>query len=89
MPSASVAARVPVETEKVSAAAVSVRVMLEGAVTIGVSLAPVKLTVSVLLPVALPSEAETVKDSEPEAERALREELELGWKRYLPVLDSM
>ena len=58
-------------------------------VTTGVSLAPVKLTVSVLLPVALPSEAETVKDSEPEAERALREELELGWKRYLPVLDSM
>jgi len=58
-------------------------------VTIGGSLAAVKLTERVLLPVALPSEAVTVKESEPLVERALREELLLGWKRYLPVEDSM
>ena len=45
MPSASDAERVPVVIEKVSAAAVSVSVMLLGAVTIGVSFTAATVTV--------------------------------------------
>ena len=66
----------------------SVTVNEAGVETVGASLAPVKLTESVLEPVVLPSDAVTVKESLPEADSAFREVLLLGWKRYLPVEDS-
>jgi len=47
----------------VLAAAVSVSVMLEGAVTIGVSLPPVMFTVKPVVVLSKPSETEKVKES--------------------------